>query len=696
MLIYILKSAACLAILLFFYKLFLEKENMHVFKRFYLLGSLLFALIVPTLVFLEYVVVEPQVYEAPTQTLMVESSIDIPPALEADVIHIAPLLWIVYFVGMLFFGIKFLRNLFQILQRIRQNPKYKNASFIQVLLQEQIPPHTFFKYIFLNKRKFESNEIPKEVLLHEETHARQKHSLDIIFIELLHVIFWINPLIYFCKKAIKLNHEFLADSAVIEQQQDTVNYQNTLLSYLSHESLKKHQSTGISNAINYSSIKKRFTIMKKRTSKKAVFLRAFLLLPLCVILLYGFSEIKYVEKEIPESGLLEANEMFNRTNLSAQNTLTIEEDNSDIAEEIPTKKNTQINATRKQMAEYNSMAKKYNQMLSKEGDFHIKGADIERLEYIYTLMSDKQKLDAEPFPNFPEPPPAPDAPIAKEYASKKIKEIIEEEDPYDDVSGNIRLTANKPGSPIAPKYYNNVPVPPPPQSPLDHVIDMAKKGAVFYFEGKEISSDRAIELLEKNKELSIETTGSSAKNPKVKISKSPIRVKKTSASKSNLETGNIKVNGSELFYSTKNGITSYFNTKGEQVDRQGKKLKGQSTKNPTFYFNGNKISSAKAHQLLKNNRSIQVATEDYTEDEYAIVLTDLSTVSYNKNPNKNNNPNSFIDLTEMIEKEASFFYNDKPISTEKALWLTKNTQIERVNTKSTKNGKPKVYLWKNN
>ena len=51
-------------------------------------------------------------------------------------------------------------------------------------------------------------------------------------------------------------------------------------------------------------------------------------------------------------------------------------------------------------------------------------------------------------------------------------------------------------------------------TPLDHVIEMAKKGATFYYEGKEVSSDWAIELLKNNKSLNIETTKSNSKNPK--------------------------------------------------------------------------------------------------------------------------------------------------------------------------------------
>jgi NACalpha-BTF3-like transcription factor len=64
--------------------------------------------------------------------------------------------------------------------------------------------------------------------------------------------------------------------------------------------------------------------------------------------------------------------------------------------------------------------------------------------------------------------------------------------------------------------------PKPPRSPLDHVIDMAKKDALFYLEGKEISSDEAIEALKENKHLNIQTLDSSSKQPKVYISKKPI------------------------------------------------------------------------------------------------------------------------------------------------------------------------------
>ena len=68
------------------------------------------------------------------------------------------------------------------------------------------------------------------------------------------------------------------------------------------------------------------------------------------------------------------------------------------------------------------------------------------------------------------------------------------------------------------------PAPPTPPDPLDHVIDMAKKGADFYYEGKKISSDKAIELLKKNKSLNIDSRSKNSKKPTVRISKDPIKI----------------------------------------------------------------------------------------------------------------------------------------------------------------------------
>ncbi len=650
MVLYILKSTACMAILLLFYKFLLEKETMHVFKRYYLLGALVVSLLIPSIVFTEYIEASPVIYSSTEEVLTIADTI-LPIAetpKEIDVINIPLVLLSIYLLGLTVFGFRFSRNLFQIITRIRKNPKYKNRFTTHVLLLEKIVPHTFFQFIFLNKSKVEANAIPKEVLLHEETHAKQKHSLDVLFVEILQVVFWFNPLVFLYKQQIKLNHEFLADSAVLKENVPTIKYQNTLLSYLSSASEEKYQSIKMANAINYSSIKKRFKIMKTQTSKKAILLRSVLVLPLFAFLLFAFSTKKEVVQTSNHTTPLSVDKTARSIEIiilkdgqylvegikTDKNNLvdivnTLHEDitpeirrnimniHLDSSEEITREevwfvydslldygfyrlvtdeqivnlskgnkplaiengrtfinpvqqKSFQQSASRKLMAEYNALAKKYNEMDSKR--MRIQKSDVERLEYIYGLMSDKQKADAEPFPNFPEPPPAPDAPNAREEVSERIQQIIEEQDPYDVVGGN--LINSPPNSPKAPKTpltgtakqlqeknrslqkearqlqaesdqlqkeakqlqgearkLTNIPpppLPPEPPTPLDHIIEMAKKGATFYYEGKEVSSDKAIELIKNNENLNIQTTRSNSKKPQVQISKNPIKIGRVS------------------------------------------------------------------------------------------------------------------------------------------------------------------------
>ncbi|WP_291962630.1 hypothetical protein [Maribacter sp.] len=202
----------------------------------------------------------------------------------------------------------------------------------------------------------------------------------------------------------------------------------------------------------------------------------------------------------------------------------------DIQEYNPKIDKRKKRATSVQMSKYNELAKKYNHMIADGGNIRILKSDIDQLKHIYGLMSKEQKEHAEPFPDFPEPPPAPKAPNApnsSDYADNQIKEIIENQDPYDHLNLNVKSTNgipsntqtfySKPSSPVAP-------TPPTPPSPLDYAIDMAKKGAIFYFEGEKITSDKAIDILKKNKELNMESRKKLGKT-EVRITTAPVTIR---------------------------------------------------------------------------------------------------------------------------------------------------------------------------
>ncbi len=294
-----------MAIFLLFYKLLLEKESMHLFKRFYLLGSIMASFAIPFVVFTTYVAPIPVEHTPITTPIITTPIVENYTQSPQPTASINYLLWakMIYILGVMLFGFRFFSNLYQLLRRIQKNTKYKLGYITHVLLHEKFAPHTFFNYIFLNKTTFESQGYPKEVLLHEETHAKQHHSFDVLCIEFLQVIFWFNPILFFFKKAIKLNHEFLADAGVLQQNIDKSTYQNTLLDYVAATN-QYTQQPQLANAINYSSIKKRFTIMKTKTSKKAVLLRTALLVPLLTLLLYGFSQRATKTKVMNENDIV--------------------------------------------------------------------------------------------------------------------------------------------------------------------------------------------------------------------------------------------------------------------------------------------------------------------------------------------------------------------------------------------------------
>ena len=285
MIVYLLKSAACLSLLLLFYHLVLEKEKMHKFNRFYLLGSVLFSFLAPLYVI--YTEVTPIITEATnnsTEFVFISEAIPMviieETSLNYSLIGIA-----IYILISFIFLFRFGKNLFHILQKTRKNTRIKYNKAIIVLVEDKILPHTFWNYIFINKEDYETENVEKELFTHELTHVTQKHTLDVIILELLQVIFWINPLFIILKKAVQLNHEFLADETVINKHKNTSQYQHLLL----NKAAWKNEYYLASN-LNYSLTKKRLKMMTTQSSQSKILLKKLAVIPLLVGFLFLFAE----------------------------------------------------------------------------------------------------------------------------------------------------------------------------------------------------------------------------------------------------------------------------------------------------------------------------------------------------------------------------------------------------------------------
>lgn len=566
--LYLLKSVGCLAILFIFYKAVLEHESFHNFKRFYLIGSLLAAFLIPLITFTEYI----EVQASAVSFLASEGTIVFTEEQKSNIPFLLIGTLIIYSTGLFFFGMKFFRNLANLVSKIRKNPTLKNKNLFHVLLKTPTVPHTFLHYIFLNKTKFEKNEIPSEVIIHEEAHALQKHSLDILLIELLQVIFWFNPLLYFIKHSIKLNHEFLADRAVLNHGVEASHYQKILLAFSSSAT-----TPPLANSINYSFIKKRFTVMKNQTSKRGLWLRSFILLPLLAMLIYGFSSREIIEKEI-ESNIAVAdaklltNEFSNKEYTARSISIEVVNDGNYMVEGIKATKKTMIAVVNSLHQDITPEVRNKIMNIHISSSKEVSNEDVwliynSLLEYgFYRIVTHNQEVVREkgnkPFAienkdsqeNIIQTSASREE--MKEYnvLAKKYNAMLKSENVFVRKTDVDRLTYihNKmsakqradaasfpnlpppppppaPDMPEPPKAkkgeMSDIPPPPPPppapKDPLDHVIEMSKKGASFYLDGKKVTSDKAIEALKKNRDLNIQISKNNGRNV-VKITKAPI------------------------------------------------------------------------------------------------------------------------------------------------------------------------------
>lgn len=384
MITYIFKTSLCLFLLWGFYKLFLESQNMHTYKRAYLLLSIAASFTIPLLTFTYYTDV---IAAVPDDTIILnqgvlENQFTASPVSAASYVNWGTICWGLYIMGVLVFSFRFIRNLLRIQQKIKSNPIQKENSHIKVLLTDTIAPHSFLKYIFLPFQAFKANAIPREIVVHEEAHVVEKHTWDILFLECIQILFWFNPLLLLFRIAIKLNHEFLADSRVLKNKNTIETYQNLLITF--PNSLNQ---TELSSAFNYSLTKKRLQMMSTHFSSKNAALRLFGAVPvfgLCT-LLFCNDIVAQTQPNTQEISTKEIRVMKDAAN-----------------ETVDQKSSGPVDAD--QVNRYNSWAKKINSGIQSGNFGAIKKAEVAKMQTIYKNMSPEQRGQVAPFPTVPAPP----------------------------------------------------------------------------------------------------------------------------------------------------------------------------------------------------------------------------------------------------------------------------------------------------
>ena len=290
LLIYLVNASAGIMLFYSVYWLFLRKETFHAANRWYLLTALLTAVVLPFFPIRYEVILENSVSESAVRTIA-DTFKNIPVAsaesMSPNRIGWEQALVLVYLTGA---GIFLLRLLIQsfILVYLMVKHRVKSLNGVRIVENEKYGlPFSFFNIIFINPKFHTQDDLP-EILAHEKVHIRENHWFDLLFIELLTVIFWFNPFIWFFERSIKQNHEYLADKGVLAQGHTVGRYQALLVNQL-----MGMQIIGITNNLNFALNANRLKMMTKKKTPVIRRMKFVWALPVLALLLFAFAEPEY-------------------------------------------------------------------------------------------------------------------------------------------------------------------------------------------------------------------------------------------------------------------------------------------------------------------------------------------------------------------------------------------------------------------
>jgi beta-lactamase regulating signal transducer with metallopeptidase domain len=295
---YILKSSLSLLLLFGLYWFFLRREKLFIFNRYFLLFSILLSLVLPFI----SIPVNIQINEAQKNIITLLNGnlpalnyeqnpiVDISKQQDTEAdsfaealparISFSQILIILYFLGFILSLFRFTKNILNIYRQVKISESITYSGKKLVLTDNQINPYCFLNTIFVCKHDYLNNKIAKEFLTHELEHIRQSHSTDIILLELIRIVYWFNPILYLYSRAIRVNHEYLAESGVLRDSPGLEIYIEKLLSLISNR-----DTLPLTSGLIHSIMKRRLLMITKPESKSLKYgLR--LTLTICMVFVF--------------------------------------------------------------------------------------------------------------------------------------------------------------------------------------------------------------------------------------------------------------------------------------------------------------------------------------------------------------------------------------------------------------------------
>lgn len=313
MLLYLVEINIITIFLYGFYRLLFTNDTFFSWRRFMLLNTYLIALLVPFADFSNWIRIHEATQNmASTYAETVLSEATSLPSKATVLSWNTILLWI-YMGGVCMFLLRFVIQLIGI-YRLAKKTEVSTIKRIKVhIIEKNESPFSFFRWIFVNPEVRYESQL-QEILIHEQCHVEQKHSIDVVLAELFTIVCWFNPFAWLLKREIRLNLEYLADLYVVQVGCDQKSYQYHLLGMTYH----KNVST-ILNNFNDLLLKKRIKMMNRRRSRLIVKAKYTLLIPVTATLLI-VKNIESVAHSLVSNKIV-SNEVIVSVNTKANNVL---------------------------------------------------------------------------------------------------------------------------------------------------------------------------------------------------------------------------------------------------------------------------------------------------------------------------------------------------------------------------------------
>jgi TonB-dependent SusC/RagA subfamily outer membrane receptor len=271
--------------------LLFQNQKQFIFNRIYLPVSMALSFVIPLITFTTVKHIEPTLFDLNSFAYLGDSS--------ENIIQTAfSFEWYYYLFGIYLFGVvTFLFHL--LLGHVKAILIVKQSwikNFFQIKInvtKKDVHPFSFFNKIVLSEKTLNNPNL-KIIVSHENIHVKEKHTLDILFAEILFLFQWFNPFAWLIKDAVKNNLEYKTDHQIAENYNPQA-YQLAMVGLADKKGVAPFLT-----ALNGSQLKNRIIMMKKKTENKYTILKQLIVLPLLAVLVMGLSN-REIRSEIVQS-----------------------------------------------------------------------------------------------------------------------------------------------------------------------------------------------------------------------------------------------------------------------------------------------------------------------------------------------------------------------------------------------------------